>query len=237
LATSTTLNFPTAEEKRNRIAVSNIAKLAQSPPRRSSFTGVDWKRDGKWDVSISHGKKKMFLGTFALEEEEAAARAYDNEARQLRGSEAHSSTFKLNFPTAEEQRNQSHPQLAGEEANLYSQVQPAPAMDATSADGYTMSKEPSLTAPFAQSFATEDEVQAVLFAASSADSNVPETIRDELADIDALQNEEAQVDRQLVKLQQTMSQMPADPANAVDAWMTHEDICQVRKRIFCAILH
>eukprot|EP01046_Picozoa_sp_COSAG06_P062712 COSAG06_NODE_14257_length_1174_cov_0.773023_1_plen_108_part_10 len=59
--------------------------------------------------------------------------------------------------------------------------------------------------PFAESFATEDEVQAVLFAASSADSNVPEIIHDELAEIDALRNEEAQVDRQLVKLEQTMS--------------------------------
>jgi transcription factor E2F3 len=47
------------------------------------------------------------------------------------------------------------------------------------------------------------------------------------ADIDALRHEEAEVDRQLVRLQQNMSQMSTSPAIVADAWMTHEDIRQL----------
>ena len=62
-----------------------------------------------WAVQIYHEGRRKHIGYFAAEQEEAAARAYDDKARQLRGSEAHSSKFKLNFPTAKEQMNQLAP--------------------------------------------------------------------------------------------------------------------------------
>jgi hypothetical protein len=74
---------------------------------------VTWyKRSSKWKVRIAHDGRKKHVGYFAREQEDAAARAYDSTARQLRGSKAHSSKFQLNFPTPEEQRNRPHPQLA-----------------------------------------------------------------------------------------------------------------------------
>jgi hypothetical protein len=75
---------------------------------RSRFIGVNWcKRGSKWKVNMHHEGRQQHLGSFAIEQEEAAARAYDAKARELRGSAAHSATFKLNFPTAQEQRNRS----------------------------------------------------------------------------------------------------------------------------------
>ena len=110
------LNFPTAEDerrKRNRPAVSNTPKLAQSPPRCSEFVGVAWNKNGcKWQVQIHHEGQNNHIGYFAPEQEAAAARAYDAAARQLRGPYAHSSKSKLNFPTPEEVRNRLHPQPA-----------------------------------------------------------------------------------------------------------------------------
>ena len=60
--------------------------------RSSRFRGVSWKRDSsRWQVQITDRKNKRYLGTFRLEEEEAAALAYDREARRLGRTE-------LNFP-------------------------------------------------------------------------------------------------------------------------------------------
>jgi hypothetical protein len=71
---------------------------------QSRFIGVVWdKRDGSWVVNIGHAGRQTRIGSFAPEEEAAAARAYDANARELRGSEAHSTKFKLNFPTVEEE--------------------------------------------------------------------------------------------------------------------------------------
>jgi hypothetical protein len=113
-----TLNFPTVEEQRNRLqhqgelskAAVTAAPLTADPIQsmRSSFTGVNWnKSSGRWLVQIMHEKQYKYVGKFSQQEEQAAARAYDNAARELRGSAAHSSTSKLNFPTPEEVRNRA----------------------------------------------------------------------------------------------------------------------------------
>lgn len=64
------------------------------PNRNSSsrHKGVSWDRRAKlWKVQIRHNKKKLYLGCF--KDEEDAAKAYDNKARELFGEFAH-----LNFP-------------------------------------------------------------------------------------------------------------------------------------------
>jgi hypothetical protein len=109
------LNFPTPEEERNRPQLApgtSRAETNQQSPR-SQFIGVNRnKRDSRWRVSVWHEGRNQQVGHFALEQEEAAARAYDTAARQLRGHAAHSSKSKLNFPTPEEEMNRLHPQLA-----------------------------------------------------------------------------------------------------------------------------
>eukprot|EP01046_Picozoa_sp_COSAG06_P048778 COSAG06_NODE_7362_length_2528_cov_1.234253_1_plen_367_part_10 len=110
-------NFPTAKEQKTRLhpqlalalteqqtGTSGAETTRQSP--RSQFIGVNWsKRDSKWRVTIwNEGRNQQtVVGYFALEQAEAAARAYDTAARQLRGLAAHSSRCKLNFPTADEE--------------------------------------------------------------------------------------------------------------------------------------
>jgi hypothetical protein len=97
------LNFPTPEEE---MSDSRQAFLQTMQIPQSGFTGVHWnKRKGKWVVHISHERKKHHIGYFSREQQEVAARAFDAAARRLRGPEAHGMKFKLNFPTAEEQKN------------------------------------------------------------------------------------------------------------------------------------
>jgi hypothetical protein len=64
---------------------------------------VYWdKRDCKWAARIKHERKQKRKGTFHTEEE--AARAFDDAARELRGSAAQSGKFSLNFPTVAEKQ-------------------------------------------------------------------------------------------------------------------------------------
>ena len=66
---------------------------------------MSWsKRDRRWEATIRHEGRAQRLGSFA--EEEAAARAFDEAARRLRGDAAHggraskfSQPWRLNFPT------------------------------------------------------------------------------------------------------------------------------------------
>eukprot|EP01047_Picozoa_sp_COSAG01_P023725 COSAG01_NODE_1444_length_10282_cov_17.103506_7_plen_450_part_00 len=68
----------------------------QSTPS-SHYRGVSWdKRQGKWTAQIKHNRRKQHLGSFA--EEEAAARAYDAQARRVHGAAA-----RVNFPHVGEQ--------------------------------------------------------------------------------------------------------------------------------------
>lgn len=65
-------------------------------PATSRFKGVNWRPDrGKWQARIKLNRKNIFLGMF--HDEEDAALAYDNRARDLHGPFA-----RLNFPRAGE---------------------------------------------------------------------------------------------------------------------------------------
>jgi hypothetical protein len=60
----------------------------------SKYGGVSWvKRRHKWNAQITLDGKSHHIGSFAAEEEEEAARAYDKAARAHHGEKAH-----LNFP-------------------------------------------------------------------------------------------------------------------------------------------
>ena len=97
------LNFPTQAE---------IAAATQMVSHRkvSKFVGVSWHSpSNQWAVSICHEGKMRFVGCFAEDAEEDAARAYDAAARRLRGAQAHGGcapnggpTWRLNFPTEAE---------------------------------------------------------------------------------------------------------------------------------------
>jgi len=57
----------------------------------SGFKGVSRTKNGKWAAQIQHRKEAMWIGTFVTAE--AAAMAYDQEARRLKGVFAY-----VNFP-------------------------------------------------------------------------------------------------------------------------------------------
>jgi hypothetical protein len=59
----------------------------------SRYKGVTWSHhSNKWQASIMHGKKSVYLGVFSIEED--AAKAYDKAARERFGEYC-----KTNFPT------------------------------------------------------------------------------------------------------------------------------------------
>jgi hypothetical protein len=97
------LNFPTEEE-----VDLTVAKLeGMWRPRKSQFHGVTWdKRGGKWAVHVTLRGKGHFINTFPADQEKAAARAFDEAARRIRGARAHGGgkgkRYRLNFPTAAE---------------------------------------------------------------------------------------------------------------------------------------
>ena len=74
---------------------------------QSRFVGVCWnKKRRKWGGAIKNKGRLHSLGSF--DEDKAAARAFDAGARRLRGAQAHGGrsgtrTWRLNFPTAEEE--------------------------------------------------------------------------------------------------------------------------------------
>ena len=122
------LNFPTAAESKRALAAesnsnstskkSKTTKAATmgkdhrksaKRPRTSAFTGIRLGKSGKWEVGITHEGNVHYLGVYA--DEQDAARAYDAEARRLRGPHAHGGESlatgrkpKLNFPTAAESK-------------------------------------------------------------------------------------------------------------------------------------
>ena len=65
--------------------------LFRGKPTSSQFKGVSATKSGKWGASIKKNYKTYHIGTFVDEEE--AAKAYDEKAKELNGGFA-----KLNFP-------------------------------------------------------------------------------------------------------------------------------------------
>jgi hypothetical protein len=79
-----------------------------SESRASRFYGVSWHKPScRWWVQLLHDGQKHYLGYFAEDKEEDAARAYDTAARRLRGVWAHggrsgANRWLLNVPTEAE---------------------------------------------------------------------------------------------------------------------------------------
>eukprot|EP01045_Picozoa_sp_COSAG04_P010940 COSAG04_NODE_688_length_11148_cov_2.882071_8_plen_420_part_00 len=111
-----------ADDEQVAAAEAVVAQRRAAGQPTSSFAGVSWAKKGRrWRAEIKHEGRVQGLGTFA--EEQAAARAFDDAARRLRGGEAHGGrsgtgrgavAWKLNFPTEAEAA--AAPDYADEEA-------------------------------------------------------------------------------------------------------------------------
>jgi hypothetical protein len=101
---------PAAERpaKRPRLAGGSGLGAAATTPT-TKYIGLYWfKRVSKWKATIKHQRKNISLGYFV--DEIDAAKAYDAEARRIRGANAHGGIMPnsngrrcaLNFPTKAE---------------------------------------------------------------------------------------------------------------------------------------
>eukprot|EP01045_Picozoa_sp_COSAG04_P013814 COSAG04_NODE_999_length_8849_cov_3.214286_10_plen_486_part_00 len=88
-------------------AEATVAQRRAAGQPASRYAGVCWFKSGRrWKATINHEGRRQHLGSFA--EEVAAARAFDEAARRLRGDEAHGGVgargakWRLNFPTGAE---------------------------------------------------------------------------------------------------------------------------------------
>ena len=99
---------PADQEEAVAAAEAAVAQRRAAAQPTSRYVGVSWaKTQRRWRAAIHHEGRNQSLGFFA--EEEAAARAYDDAARRLRGDRAHGGRpaaggrrRRLNFPTEAE---------------------------------------------------------------------------------------------------------------------------------------
>lgn len=81
------------------VAALGLTGTRRAVPRRSTYRGLTWTTAARpWRVTVYTGRiserfSAVYVGNFAADQEEQAARAYDAKARELLGDNA-----KLNFP-------------------------------------------------------------------------------------------------------------------------------------------
>ena len=72
-------------------------KEKEKKKKTSKWRGVSWYKPKEcWIAQICYQSKQRFIGYYNDEEE--AAKGYDQKSRELRGENANRGRFKLNFP-------------------------------------------------------------------------------------------------------------------------------------------
>ena len=103
------VDIQSEERKAARAKVAAMVEKRQVAGKAASdYVGVGWdKETRRWKAQIRHMLKNQHLGLF--DDEEVAARAFDKQARELRGVNAHggragpsATRWRLNFPTKKE---------------------------------------------------------------------------------------------------------------------------------------